>query len=87
MENMLFWHFSQIKDFWKFRNGELPIEFCECGIAGKVSKVVIFENTYFWITSGKSFIFLYLYSHIYSLFLKLPPKDEHQLYSCFSVLQ
>ena len=39
------------------RNAQLPIEFLECGIADKVSKVVIFENTYLWVTFGKSFIF------------------------------
>ena len=30
-----------------FRNGQLPMEFWECDIAGKVSKVVTFENTIF----------------------------------------
>ena len=28
------------------RNGKLPMEFWKCGIADKVSKVAIFENTY-----------------------------------------
>ena len=32
------------------------MEFWECGIADKVLKV-IFENTYLWVTFGKSFIF------------------------------
>ena len=27
------------------RNAQLPMEFWECGIADKVSKVVIYENT------------------------------------------
>ena len=35
----------------------LPMEFWECGITDKVSKVVTFENTYLWVTFGKSFIF------------------------------
>ena len=39
------------------RNGQLPTEFGECGIADKVSKVVIFENIYLWVTFQKSFIF------------------------------
>ena len=52
------------------RNGQLPMEFWECSIADKVSKVVIFKNTYFWITFGQSFIFIYLYSYNYSWFLK-----------------
>ena len=39
------------------RNDPLPMEFWECGIADKVSKVAIFENTQLLVTSGKSFIF------------------------------
>ena len=39
------------------RNGKLPVEFLEIVIADKVSKVAIFENTYIWVTFGKSFIF------------------------------
>ena len=30
------------------KNNQLPMEFWEYGIASKVSKVVIFENTYLW---------------------------------------
>ena len=30
------------------RNGQLPTEFWKCGIADKVLKVIIFENTYLW---------------------------------------
>ena len=47
------------------------MEFWECGIADKVLKV-IFENTFLWATFGKSFIFVYLYSHTYFLFLNVP---------------
>ena len=46
------------------RNGKLPMEFWKCGIADKVSKVAIFENTYFWVTFGESLIF-YVYAHIF----------------------
>ena len=40
-----------------FRNGQLPMELWESGIADKVSKVAIFENTYLSVTFGKGFIF------------------------------
>ena len=46
------------------RNDKLPIEFRECGIADKISKVVIFENTYLWVIFGK-FHFLYIYAQIF----------------------
>ena len=49
------------------RNGKLPMEFRKCDIADKVSKVAIFENTYLWVTFGKSFIFLYIYAHVFVL--------------------
>ena len=39
------------------RNDYLPMEFWECGMTDKVSKVVTFENAYLWVTFGKSFIF------------------------------
>ena len=39
------------------RNDHLPMEFWECGITDKVSKVASFENTYLWVTFSKSFIF------------------------------
>ena len=42
---------------------KLPIEFRECGIADKILKVVIFENTYLWAVFGKLH-FLYIYAHI-----------------------
>ena len=41
------------------RNDKLPIESRKCGIADKVSKVVIFEITYLWVTFDKSFILIY----------------------------
>ena len=39
------------------RNGQLPMEFWEFGIADKVSKVIIYENAHLWVTFGQSFIF------------------------------
>ena len=39
------------------RNDQLPMEFRECGITDKASKVVTFENICLWVTFGKSFIF------------------------------
>ena len=33
------------------------MEFRECYIADRVSKVAIFETTYLWVTFGTSFIF------------------------------
>ena len=53
------------------RNGQLPMESWECGIADKVSKVAIFENTYLWVTFDKSFIFC-VFMLVYSLFIKVP---------------
>ena len=48
------------------RNGQLPMEFWECGIADKVSKVAIFENTYLWVKFGKSFIFcIFMLVHLF----------------------
>ena len=48
------------------RNDQLPMEFWECGIVDKVSKVVIFANTYLWVvTFGKILPFLYIYAHIF----------------------
>ena len=38
------------------KNGQLPMEFWDCGIADKVSKVFVFENVYLWVTFGKSLI-------------------------------
>ena len=38
------------------RNGQLPMEFWECGIADRALKV-IFYNTYLWVILGRSFIF------------------------------
>ena len=64
-------------------NDQLSMGFWECGIAGTASKVVIFEKTFLVKVS----FFVYLCSHIYSLFLKVPPKDKKLLYSCFSILQ
>ena len=52
------------------RNDQLSMEFWECGITDKVSKVVSFENTYLWVTFGKISFLVYLCSYIYSLFLK-----------------
>ena len=69
------------------RNSQLPMELRECSITDKVSEVFIFENAYLWVTLCKSFIFVYLCSHIYSLFLKVPSKLKNLLYSCFSILQ
>ena len=60
-------------------NGQLPMEFWECGIADKVSKVFIFENAYLRVTFGKSFIFC-ICAQIYSLFLKLRSEDKNLLY-------
>ena len=40
------------------------MEFWESDIADKVSKAVIFENTYLWVTFGKSFI--YIHAHIFT---------------------
>ena len=62
---------SNLRILKAVKNGQLLIEFWECGIADKVSEVIIFENTYLWVTFGKSFIFfIYLCSYIYSWFLK-----------------
>ena len=47
--------FTKILIFW-VSNQTAHQEFWECGIADKVLKV-IFENTYLWVTFGKSFIF------------------------------
>ena len=58
------------------RNGKLPMEFWKCGIADKVSKVAIFENTYFWVTFGESFIF-YMFMLTY-LFLVLKSTLKRQ---------
>ena len=38
------------------KNGQLPMEFWDCGIADKVSKAFVFENVYLRVTFGKSFI-------------------------------
>ena len=32
--------------------GQLPMQFQECGIVDEVPEVAIFENKYFWVTSG-----------------------------------
>ena len=54
------------------RNRKLPMEFSKCGIADKVSKVLIFENAYFWVTFSKSFIFcIYIYGHIFGPFQEI----------------
>ena len=46
------------------RNVQLPMEFWEHGISDKVSKVVIFENTYLWVPLGfmfRTFMLTYLF--------------------------
>ena len=51
--------FTKILIFWvsnQTAHHSWKMEFWECGIADKVLKV-IFENTYLWVTFGKSFIF------------------------------
>ena len=49
------------------------MDFWECGIAGKVSKV-IFENTYLWVTFGKSLIFsIFMFKYLF-LILKSTPQ-------------
>ena len=47
------------------RNSKLPMEFWKCGMANKVSKVAIFENTYFWVTFGKSFIYVFMLIYLF----------------------
>ena len=47
------------------RNGQLPVEFWEIGIADKVSKVAIFKNTYIWVTFDKKFHFLHMHACIF----------------------
>ena len=51
------------------RNDQLPMEFWQCGIVGKVSKVVIFENTYLWVvTFGKIFNFcIFMLTYLFLL--------------------
>ena len=50
-------------------NGQLPMEFWECGIADKVSKVFIFENAYLRVTFGKSFIFcIFMRTNLFLVF-------------------
>ena len=50
-------------------NGQLPMEFWDCGIADKVSKVFIFENAYLRVTFGKSFIFcIFMRTNLFLVF-------------------
>ena len=46
------------------------MDFWECGIADKDPKVVIFENTYLWVTFTKSFIFcIFMLIYVYFEYL------------------
>ena len=60
------------------------MEFWECGIADKVLKV-IFENTYLWVTFGKSFIFcVFMLTYLF-LVLKRSLDRNLLLYLCYCV--
>ena len=59
------------------------MDFWECGIAGKVSKVVIFENTYLWVTFGKSLIFsIFMLKYLF-LILKSTLKEQKSVILMF----
>ena len=59
------------------------MDFWECGIAGKVSKVAIFENTYLWVTFGKSLIFsIFMLKYLF-LVLKSTLKEQKSVILLF----